>query len=165
MPRIADDDDLGGLPPAEAMELWLGPNPNLGSLFHTPEQARAMWSQHRDELMRHFGSDGRRPVAWWRFEAPFPYPGLDVERSTLWRAGVLSEEEKLRLEVEWRQEFDHAWEPGFVEYENSEMIQGVRARRLHFEWADIPHELVEQWTAERRRQRRRAGRGSPAPTR
>jgi hypothetical protein len=165
MPRIADEDDLGGgLSPAEAMELWLGPNPSLSSRFRTPEEARAMWNRHRDELMRRHGSNGRRPVAWWCFEAPFPYPGHDVECSTLWRAGALGEDKRLRIEARWRQEFDRAQEPGFVEYEDSQMVEGVRARRLHYEWADIPHELAEQWTAERRRQRRRAGKGSPIPT-
>jgi hypothetical protein len=136
------------LDPAELMELQLGPG-TMGSWFHSREQLRAAWEQSRAALLKR-SQPGRRPMGWWEFDAPFPYPGLDFERSSLWRAGILSAEEKHLLETEWRQEFERAWAPGFVEYENSRMVKGVRARRLHFEWADIPAELRQRW---RRRQR------------
>jgi len=86
-------------------------------------------------------------MGWWEFETTIPYPGYDLERSILWRADVLTAEEKAELERGWRAEFDVAWG------------KGACARREHYEWADIPLELVEQWTAERRRRGRQ-----PAPS-
>jgi hypothetical protein len=139
---------------AELMELTIGPGA-MGSYFRTRDELRAGWEAAREELPQR-SQPGRRPQAWWEFDAPFPYPGLDFERSTLWRAGLLSADEKHQLEVEWRAEFERAWEPGFVEYEACRMVKGARARRLYFAWADIPHELVEQWTGERRRARPRS---------
>jgi hypothetical protein len=88
-----------------------------------------------------FGKLGRRPLAWWEFDAP---PGLryddDHERSVLWRAGVLGGDEKQELEAEWRREFERSF--GRLD---------AKARRRHFRIADIPRELVAAWTAERKR--------------
>src|SRR5262249_6606266 len=57
---------LGGI--AE-MELWLGPFPHLPPAFDSDEQRRELWFRHRDRLMEQFGAHGRRPQAWWRYEA------------------------------------------------------------------------------------------------
>jgi hypothetical protein len=129
-----------GLSPSQAQELWLGPNPTQGSLFSSREELEAAWTANRDALMARWGSHGRRPLAWWEFDAgDLEHPGYDRERSTLWRAGVLSQQERSELEVTWREAFDAA------------KGKGARERREHYEFADIPPELVEHWQSERRR--------------
>jgi hypothetical protein len=62
--------DLSPSDCAELQELWLGPNPNLGSLFADRQELREAWEQHRVEVMALFAKDGRRPMGWWEFEAP-----------------------------------------------------------------------------------------------
>src|SRR5262249_14579976 len=113
--------------------------------------------------MRLWGSHGRRPMAWWEFDAgDLKHPGYDRERSTLWRANVLSEAERTELEAEWAVEFAKAHRPHFFHHTGVEVLHGVRARRAHYAWADIPDELIEQWTAARRRRRSRAARTTEA---
>jgi hypothetical protein len=132
----------GGAPGvlSQMQELWLGPNPFQGSLFSSREELRAAWEKNRTEVMRLWGSHGRRPLGWYEFDAgDLERPPYDRERSTLWRAGVLSEAERTELEGEWRREFDAA------------RGMGARARCEHFEHHDIPNELVEAWHAARRR--------------
>ena len=140
LPRTgAGDIDSCGLTYSELQELWLGPC--NGSVFDTPEQLRDAWVRGRDVVMRLWGSGGRRPQAWWCFDAPglgLTWPGYDRERSTLWRAaGVLSEAERGELESEWKAEFD------------ATRGMDVRARREHFAHHDVPDELIERWQAER----------------
>src|SRR5262249_22533358 len=95
----------GGSVLSQMQELWLGPNPSHGSLFSSREELQAAWEKHRDEVMRLWGSHGRRPMAWWEFDAgDLKHPGYSRERSTLWRAGVLTEAEKAELERDWRRE-------------------------------------------------------------
>jgi hypothetical protein len=138
----------------ELLELWLGPSAS-GSLFDSRAALRAAWVRYRDELMARWGCHGRRPQIWWELEAgDLEYPGYDLERSTLWRAGFLGEAEKAALEVEWRREFERAHAPHFFFCDGpGQTFQGAVARRGHFNWADIPVELVKQWTGERRRGR------------
>jgi hypothetical protein len=143
------DEALGVLDPAELQELQLGPSPHLGSRFRTREELRAAWEASREELLRR-AQPGRRPQAYYEFEWEGARPPYDLERSTLWRLGLVSEAERTVLETEWREEFDRAQAPGFVEYENSGIVTGARARRLYYAWADIPRELQRRW---RRRQR------------
>jgi hypothetical protein len=132
------------------MELWLAPSPRLGSAFSSREAAAAAWAVHGERLFQRWGSAGRRPQAWWAFAAPFPYPGFDVERSTLYENGLLTEEEARELEGYWREEFERTYRPEFFFCAGpGEIYRGEAARRKHFEWADVPAVLVERWTEER----------------
>jgi len=130
-----------GLSAGQAMELWLGPNhSSSGSLFNSREELVQAWTEHRDEIMRQWGSHGRRPAAYYEFEWDGPRPPYATERSTLWRApGVLSESERIEVETEWQREFAAA------------RGKSARERREHYEFHDIPNELVERWQGERRR--------------
>jgi len=133
-----------GLDAGRAMELWLGPSHN-GSLFGSREELEQAWQKHRDELMARWGSHGRRPMIWWELAAgDLKHPGYALERSTLWRAGVLAAEERTELEREWRTAFDAA------------RGMDARARREHSEHHDVPPELIEAWTTARKRRRRQA---------
>ena len=141
MARVAthnSDIDSCGLSFTELQELWLGPC--NGSVFDGPQQLRAAWASGRAVVMRLWGSHGRRPLAWWEFEAGnLKHPGYSRERSTLWRAGVLTEAERVEVETEWRREFDAA------------KGKGAAARREHYEHHDIPLELVEKWTPQKKK--------------
>jgi hypothetical protein len=125
--------------------------------FASDDERRAAWIRDRDRLLAMFSSGpGRRPQAWWRYDAPTAgvrWPGLDRERSTLYQAGLLDEAEKAELEADWRREFDDAQDPDFwICLGPGEILEGAAARRAHYREADIPRELIRKWTAERRRQ-------------
>jgi hypothetical protein len=97
----------------QMLELWLGPHPDRGSLFNDREELQSAWDTHRDVLMKRWGSHGRRPQIWWELATEMQFPGLDREKSTLWRAGVLAPAERAELEAEWRTEFERAQNPKF----------------------------------------------------
>jgi hypothetical protein len=149
------EDDLGGLGPVELMELTIGP-PVRGSCFRDQQSLRAAWETARAELLQR-SQPGRRPQGWWQFDSgDLQYPGEHLERSTLWRLGLLDEGEKRQLEAEWLHEFNYAQAPDFSVPRPwpHEALEGHRARREHYRWADIPRELVKTWRVERRRRRK-----------
>jgi hypothetical protein len=65
----------GRLSDAAEMHLWLGsglqecPHP-----FASDDERREAWLRNRERLMACFGNGGRRPMAWWAYDAPIPYP-------------------------------------------------------------------------------------------
>jgi len=135
---------MAALSSSQMMELWLGPNDNFGSLFADRDELRAAWEEHRAEAMALWAKDGHRPMAWWQFDAPAALKAQfddDHEQSILWRAGIVTGEEREELEAEWRSEFERAYALGY----------NAKQRREHYAWADIPRELVKVWTTERKR--------------
>jgi hypothetical protein len=142
----------GRLRAGQELELWLGPSSN-GSAFRDEAELREAWTRNRDRLMQQYGHDGRRPMAWWEFEAgDLRHPGLDRERSFLFERGLLADDEKAALLRWWQAEFERSYEPDFFYTERpDEILEGARARALHYRWADIPRWLVKTWTAERKR--------------
>jgi hypothetical protein len=122
------------------MDLWLGPSSNFPPAFDSDEQRRELWFRNREWLMEQRGSHGRRPLAWWRY---------DRERSTLYEAGLLAEEERAELLAYWRHEFNRAHGRDFFYCAGpGRILHGAAARREHFRWADIPRALVAAWRAE-----------------
>ncbi len=135
------------------MELWLGPS-HRGSLFSSREDLHAAWLMNRDRVMAAHAKWGRRPMAWWEFEAPFPRPS-DRERSALFEAGLLGVEEREQLVAWWRRQFERAYEPLFFHCEGpGRYFSGAVGRRKHYRWADIPRSLLKEWAAQRRRRGR-----------
>jgi hypothetical protein len=129
-------------------ELWLGPGP-AGSVFSSAEELHAGWLLHREQVMLWWGSNCRRPRGWWRFDAgDLQYPGHELERSCLWRAGRLSEAERVELERFWYREFQRASAPNFmiVKPWPSPPVTGDDARAAHWAWCDLPPELAEAWS-------------------
>jgi hypothetical protein len=126
----------------QEIELWLGPSHRIGSTLRDDEQRRRAWVENRDRLMQLFAHNGRRPQAWWLFEAPFKYPGFNLERSTLWASGLLEAAEARTLENDWREEFDRSLAPGFT----FQGLTGWEAHIAYLVFHDIPAELAEQWT-------------------
>jgi hypothetical protein len=138
------------------MELWLGPSGT--SVFTSREALKSTWERARERMMASL-SPGRRPMGWWEFDAgDLKHPGYDRERSTLWRAGLLSADEKIALEAEWQTEFETAQAPDFTLNDGSdEILVGDCARAAHYRWADIPDKLVKRWEKAERRRRVRQG--------
>jgi len=155
VPRVgakASDIDSCGLTLSELQELWLGAHPTSGSHFRSREELVEAWETGRAVVMRLWGSHGRRPAGYYEFEWEGPRPAYDVERSSLWRAGVLSEAERNELEAEWKAEFEKAHTPNFfISTGPDEALHGDAAVAAHLRWADVPRELVRRWTAARRR--------------
>jgi hypothetical protein len=147
LPRTgAGDIDSCGLTYSELQELWLGPC--NGSVFDTTEQLRAAWDRGRDVVMRLWATNGKRPMAWWCFEAPglgLTWPGYDHQQSYLYEHNVLSETEREQLLARWRKEFEQACS-----------LKDTAARKAHLDWAGVPASLRRQWQAERRRHRRQS---------
>ena len=126
---ISEDIDNCGLTYSQLMELWLGPGPD-GSLFDSTEHLRDAWETTRGLVLRLWGQHGRRPQAWWCFDAPalgLKWPGYDHEQSYLYDHGILSEAECAELARFWRREFDRNPKPS------------------HLNWADVPHSLRREW--------------------
>jgi hypothetical protein len=136
------------------MDLWLGYDPSRPLPFASDEERRALWFRHRERLMQWFGGHGKRPLAWWRYEAPdlgLEFPGIALERSTLWEAGLLAENEKVELETFWRKQFDRAQAPNFFHpLAPGQTLEGGDAREALYSWADIPRDLVRRWAAAER---------------
>ena len=137
---------------AAEMELWLGPSCRLDSEFDSREAAAAAWSVHGERLVQRFGRPGRRPMGWWAFAAPFPYPGFAIEKSTLYMSGLLPQAEMRELEREWRDAFEFAHRPEFfIARAFGQLYHGEKARAMHFAHVDLPAALVAKWTDERQR--------------
>jgi hypothetical protein len=121
---------------AQEMAFWLGEGPQDDPQpFASPAARLAAWQRHRHRLIGTLpGSPGRRPLAWWQYDAPIAWPGYELERSALHDAGLLGDDERAAVVAEWRREFDVA--------------QRLPAgdRRARYAWADIPEELVRRWT-------------------
>ena len=153
----------GDLSSGQKMELQYGPNPTQGSLFSSREQLESAWAACRDELLER-ANPGRRPQGFYEFEFDGPRPAYDVERSTLWRKDLLSADEEVTLETEWKAAFQEAQPDDFTLNDDSgELLKGDCARVAHYEHHDIPRELIRRWEkAERRRRLRRAHGERPA---
>ena len=152
-----------GLSAAQMMELQYGPS-HGGSLFNSREELVDAWQRARERLLEQ-SNPGRRPAGFYEFEWDGRRPAYDVERSTLWRMGLLSADEKATLEREWKADFETAQADDFTVNDGSgELLKGDCARAAHYAWADIPRELFKRWEKVERRRRARSPRTPhPAP--
>jgi hypothetical protein len=139
----------GELGPGAKMELIYGPSPAMSSYFESREALQAAWVAMRDELLARANA-GRRPRGYYEFEFNGPRPRYDEERSTLWRMNLLTEAERVVLEVEWKEQFQKA------------RGMGAQERREYLIFHDVPPELIEQWQGARRRRRPQAVRNLTA---
>ena len=148
----------GRLSHEQEMVLQYGAEERWAEAFATEDEYRDAWIRNRDRFLAWY-CHGRRPAAWWQFEAgDLRYPGYDREQSTLYRAGLLGEEERAELLGFWREEFEKASAPDFwTALRPNCILEGEPARKAHIRWADIPRELVREWTAQRRRRERTIG--------
>jgi hypothetical protein len=132
---------------SQEQELWLGPS-HRGSVFKDDEERQRAWFSNRDRLMELFAHNGYRPMAYWRYESPVPWPGFCLAKSTLWAAGLLGENEARQLEETWRVEFDRSREPNFTFNDGPRgMLSGWAAHVAHLVYCDVPADLAERWAA------------------
>jgi hypothetical protein len=144
----------GRLNHAQDMVLQYGADERWADAFHDESEHRDAWVRNRDRFLAWY-RHGRRPAAWWQFEAPFPYPGYDAEQQALYRAELLAPEERAELLAFWRREYERAHEPHFFFCQGpGRVLEGAKARRAQYAWAGIPRELLKEWTAQRRRRGR-----------
>jgi hypothetical protein len=154
----------GELSSGQMMELQYGPSPSAGSLFSSREELVGAWQQARECLMAS-SNPGRRPQGFYEFEFDGPRPPYDTERSVLWRKDLLTADEKVTLEAEWAQEYARAQAADFTLSDGSgELLVGDCARAAHYQWADIPRELIKRWEKAERRRRARGKRRPVAPS-
>jgi len=131
-----------------AQELWLGPN-LAGTVFASDAHRRETWFRFRNELMEQWGRHGRRPLAWWIYEKGRRYPGSEHERSLLYEADLLTQEERTELEAWWREEFQKTQVEGFTFYHEGRIVTGDEARQRHWLFIDLPPPLLDKFLAER----------------
>src|SRR5262249_24816632 len=132
----------------QELELWLDPG-RSGSTFAGDATRRRAWKENRDRLMKLFANGGRRPQAWWAFEAKFKFPGFNREKSALWESGLLGAAEARELEQDWYDEFAKSLEPGFTFHDYSgHYLTGHAAHIAHLVFHDCPAALAEQWATE-----------------
>ena len=147
----------GRLNHAQEMTLRYGEDPRWDA-FQSEAEHREAWARNRDHLLARY-QHGRRPAAWWRFEASIPFPGYDHEQAALFEADLLHEDERAELEREWRRAFEQARAPGFMfcagfakpSDTTATWLEGEAAERAHLKWAGVPRALIRKWTAERKR--------------
>jgi hypothetical protein len=148
--------DAGKLSSAQEWFLRFGPKDAYDSAFSSEEAVIAAWAQHRERILADY-TIGRRPWAWRVLDpsgSKLRWRGYDHERADLWRAGILGAAERIELERQWRKDFEKAHSPAFSFCSGpNSFLNGEAAKRAHFEWADVPQELVRRWTAERRQQK------------
>jgi hypothetical protein len=144
----------GGLSGEQEFSLLYGHEDRWADAFADDEERREAWIRHRERLLERY-QHGRRPMAWWDYEASIPFPGYERQQARLFEAGLLSEPEAQELLAWWREQFDHAWSPHFFHCDGPGRIyEGPIGRQKHFAWAGIPRALLKQWKAERRRRSR-----------
>src|SRR5262245_5674805 len=98
----------------EELDLLLGTDTD-GPVFLDEDERREAWEQHRDYVMARWSSHGKRPLAWWDYEAPIPRPrDPEYEEAALWEAGLLTPKEAHVLETRWREEFDRCHKPEWI---------------------------------------------------
>jgi hypothetical protein len=123
--------------------------------FQDDDARREAWMRHRGWILARYRR-GRRPEAWWDYEAPIPRPDVyEYEKAALWEANLLTPEERVELEAEWREDFEAAQAPDFwLCTAPGEQLTGAAARHAHYRDRGIPRELVQRWTTARRRRDR-----------
>ena len=121
---------------AQEMEIWFGVMKGKTSAFANDDERKRIYFEQRDKWLRFWANNGRRPMAYWRYESPIPYPGFDRERSTLYTAGLLGAEEVRELEEYWHTEFERS------------VTQPWDDHIDHLIFCDVPAELADRWAAE-----------------
>jgi hypothetical protein len=69
------------------------------------------WQRHR-ERNQYAGS---RPEEWWAYERQMSRPSHQAETATLYAMGELAGEEKAEVMRYWREQYERALEPRFIQ--------------------------------------------------
>jgi hypothetical protein len=135
----------------ELLALTVGPK--YDSADPDGERWRPLWESHQQEVMTRFSGPGRRPWAWWRFDAPEPRNDELTESYQLANLDELTDAEIKILTPEWRRHFDRSFDPDFFYCRGpDDFLEGEEAREALYAWAGIPRAILDQWTTKRERQ-------------
>ena len=152
----------GELTSDQEMALWLGVGRD-GFPFADEDEARNLWERHRARLMALHAHNGRRPYAWWEFDAP---------RGARLRSGTPNNRRCSRLACSTRTSARSLLHGGASSSSgatrrafsmcvgpNVPWLTGRAARLAHLAWADVPGLLGREvggatrasaWSAERK---------------
>jgi hypothetical protein len=87
-------------------DLWLGRDPRTGvkRVFGSEADRRECWRQHRDTLMEQHAQGGKRPRAFWDYEADQSTIPADAisEADAIIRMGIASPSEEATILAGWR---------------------------------------------------------------
>jgi hypothetical protein len=89
---------------------------------------------------------GRRPEEWWLYEQGCEQP--ENQTQVLYTMGELRAEELAKLMVWWRDAYVDVNETVTVGSFGT-VRRTPEQRQAHLDFHEVPHELVEQWDAER----------------
>jgi hypothetical protein len=132
------------LTPAQENFLLYGPRDRSDDAFADKTEVLAAWAQHHEAILARYQGSGRRPWGFRAIDRPdIAWRGYSKERSTLFEAGLLTEQERSELVNFWRAEFQKA-----------QQRLDDEGRRKHYRWADIPRSLLREWKRERRRRQK-----------
>jgi hypothetical protein len=139
------------------LSFWEKLSLEYGEAHHRPgfgddAKRRAAWLRHRQWMLARC-RDGRRPAAYWDYEAPIPEPDdCSYRQAALWTAGLLTLEERQQLQATWRAAFEEAQARDFcVVVAPGELLKGEAARRAWYQNYGIPRQLLRRWTQAHRR--------------
>ena len=107
--------------------------------------SRERWQRHRDWMMAAAGP-GHRPDEWWRYEKGCQRPAHQTQ--ALYTMGELRGAELARLMTWWRDAYEEAYEVFTVGHFGT-IRKTPEQRRAFLDFHNVPHELVEQWDAEK----------------
>jgi hypothetical protein len=107
--------------------------------------SRERWRKHRDRMLA-AASPGQRPQEWWLYEKGREQPKNQTQ--ILYTMGELRDAELAALTKWWRVHYEDANE--VVTVGSFGTLKKTLAQRQAFlDFHNVPHELVEQWDAER----------------
>jgi hypothetical protein len=114
------------------------------------------WRRYREQIMQYEAVWGKRPEEWWLYDHGVAQP--EHQGAALYEMGNELRPDELEYLLEfWRKHFELAMSPNFSiphavnDPDRPEHHPGIAAKRSHLEWAGIPHTLLTQWHAERKR--------------
>ena len=107
--------------------------------------SRERWQKHRDLLMASAGA-GRRPEEWWLYVQGRKQPKNQPQ--VLYAMGELRGGELAQCMEWWRTHYEDANEV-FTVGSYGTIRKTPAERQAYLDFHNVPHELVEQWDAEK----------------
>lgn len=72
-----------------------------GDPFASEDERQATWARHRRQILKDWDRPGRRPEAYWRYDAPDLLAAHDDYEATAIHAALAGAREKRLIELEW----------------------------------------------------------------
>lgn len=72
-----------------------------GDPFASEDERQATWARHRRQILKDWDRPGRRPEAYWRYDAPDLLAAHDDYEATAIHAALADAREKRLIELQW----------------------------------------------------------------